>query len=281
MKRIVISTLAALLISVMLNSANHSTLPVVADEIAGGASASTEQTDRNSSCGPASAQDEPDRRSAEEKLLNSTVRIYVETWRVKSDESGYDYDSKVAHATIKDGRFLVTHNHFSRPLGGEQEVDSHTVVRVRTLQGETVIDLPLTEISITIEDEQLLVLDLGEQGASVLRSAQDAQSAEFAICKAEEILPGTTVAQIDWDGETTRVDWTTVSEVQIVDGAARIVLADGVKPGASGGGVFLSGRHVANNWTLMQVTTESGQVLGEASSAALNTAQIATPSAGA
>ena len=55
-------------------------------------------------------------RQIEEVILQSTVRVRIETWVVKSGESGYEFGYSMGHATLKDGRYLVTHNHFNVPL---------------------------------------------------------------------------------------------------------------------------------------------------------------------
>jgi len=82
------------------------------------------------------------------------------------------------------------------------------------------------------------------------------------------------VAQVDWDGATTRVDWTTVQEVNVEDGVPRLVLADDVMLGASGGGIFWQGIHIANNWLMVQHYGESGKLTDTMTKVALNAAPL-------
>ena len=63
-------------------------------------------------------------------------------------------------------------------------------------------------------------------------------SAEFYDGSSLSLAAGMEVAQVDWDGITTRVDWTTVKEVSVVDGLRWMILTDEVTIGASGGGIF-------------------------------------------
>jgi hypothetical protein len=99
--------------------------------------------------------------------------------------------------------------------------------------------------------------------------------AEFVEWESLPLQAGMEVAQIDWDETTTRVDWTTVQEVKMDDGAPMLVLEDGVMAGASGGGIFGEGTHIANNWKLRQMIDASGNVTDSVTTVALNSAQVA------
>jgi hypothetical protein len=83
------------------------------------------------------------------------------------------------------------------------------------------------------------------------------------------------VAQIDWDGATAHVEWVVIEDVVMNDGTPRLELANAVMRGASGGGVFWNGYHIANNWS--QATTydaNSGAVTRQYSVAALNSTAV-------
>ena len=95
-------------------------------------------------------------------------------------------------------------------------------------------------------------------------------SAKFDNRVATEIAVGMEVAQINWDGETTYVDWVIVKAVEQENGVQMIVLDNFVVQGASGGGVFLDGYHVGNNWFRGTETTADGQVLAQYTVAAMN-----------
>lgn len=211
----------------------------------------------------------------EQKILMSTVRIMVQTWIVEPGDKGYVIDNSIGHATIMGGQYLVTHNHFSiplsiRPQSGEPE--SYGQVFIYDFQGKLLLEAPLTDFNLVLEDEEALVFAHGEP---TLFSDLGFESAEFKDWHALPIRTGMEVAQIDWDGETTRVDWTTVQEVRIDESAPNLVLEDGAIPGASGGGIFWNGYHVANNWRIEEKLDASGTVIDSVTAVALNSTRVA------
>jgi len=207
----------------------------------------------------------------EERILASTVRLYIETWRVRPDESGYDIDSFASHATLKDGRFLVTHNHFSVPLAGENE-PYYAAVTLANSDGEALFRGPLSDFELIWEDPETLVIAHKDDS---LFEKLGFVSAEFADWSSVPLEPGMQVAQVDWDGSKTRVDWTTVQAINVDDGVPRLVLADNITLGASGGGIFWQGKHIANNWLLVQELGASGELIRATTKVALNSAPVA------
>jgi hypothetical protein len=212
-------------------------------------------------------------RELEQRILAATVRIELQGWSVASDESGYNVDYTVGHATVRDGRYLITHNHFRiplsiRPQDGESEV--YTTVTLSNSSGETFFKGPISDFELAWEDPETLVFSYKDE-----ELFQDAGivSAEFSDWSSIPLKAGMEVAQVDWDGATTRVDWTMVQEVDVEDGVPRLVLADGVTLGASGGGIFWHGIHIANNWLLVQHYGESG-TLTETTKVALNSTPV-------
>lgn len=214
------------------------------------------------------------RRQAEERILKSTVRIYIETWVVRPDDSGYDIDATASHATLKDGRFLVTHNHFSAPWASQEEdpQPGYATVTLANSEGKALYKGALSDFEVVWEDPETLVIahkdvDLFETLGFI--------SADFEDWTSAPLEPDAEVAQVDWDGTTTRVDWTTVEEIAVDDGVPRLVLADGITLGASGGGIFWQGKHIANNWLLVQGLNASGELIDANTKGALNSAPIA------
>jgi hypothetical protein len=212
-------------------------------------------------------------RELEQRILAATVRIELQGWSVASDESGYNVDYTVGHATVRDGRYLITHNHFRiplsiRPQDGESEV--YTTVTLSDSSGETFFKGPISDFELAWEDPETLVFSYKDE-----ELFQDAGivSAEFSDWSSIPLKAGMEVAQVDWDGATTRVDWTMVQEVDVEDGVPRLVLADGVTLGASGGGIFWHGIHIANNWLLVQHYGGSG-TLTETTKVALNSTPV-------
>jgi hypothetical protein len=79
------------------------------------------------------------------------------------------------------------------------------------------------------------------------------------------------VAQVDWDGVTAHVEWVRVTAVYATGDTPQMELDNFVEQGASGGGVFYEGVHVANTWLRQtERTADSGEVLRQYSIAALN-----------
>ena len=95
-------------------------------------------------------------------------------------------------------------------------------------------------------------------------------SARFDRWQDLDLQPGTTVAQVDLNGSVTRVDWVVVEEIITTSGVPRLVLSDGVAKGGSGGGVFLNGIHIANNWQSVEHINGAGEIVAVTSVAPLN-----------
>ncbi|MFN2221623.1 MAG: hypothetical protein ACK2UH_03665 [Candidatus Promineifilaceae bacterium] len=213
-------------------------------------------------------------RELEQRILAATVRIELQGWTVADDESGYDIDYTVGHATVRDGRYLITHNHFRIPLSirlqeGTSEV--YTMVTLSDSSGQTLFKGPISDFEIAWEDPETLVFAYKDE-----ELFQDANivSAEVSDWSSIPLKVGMEVAQVDWDGATTRVDWTTVQEVDVEDGVPRLVLADGVTLGASGGGIFWQGIHIANNWLSVQYYGNSGTLTDTTTKVALNSTPV-------
>ncbi len=210
------------------------------------------------------------RAAIEEQILQSTIRIQIESWTVRDGEAGYDFDVLYSHATVKDGRYLVTHNHFTMPLQGQtgqDEPDTYRSVTLSDVAGQTLFQGPFSEFVVVWEDAETLVIG-HEDGA--LFSQLGLVSAEFGNGTAVPLRPGMEVAQVDWDGTTTWVEWQTIEEVTDENGVPVLMLDGDIMVGASGGGVFWHGLHVANNWTVRQVVDGADVVVDSATKVALN-----------
>ena len=229
---------------------------------------------------PSCASPVPDKadecKKRERQILASTVRL---EWHFKIKNDGGEYtflDGSTGFATIKAGRYLVTHNHIGVLLSGLKKGEL-TTVSVFTANGQPIwIDGPLEAITITVEEPETLVLDFGGYSGQGLFGSRGLPSAEFKAWESLSLQPGLEVAQINWDGVTPHVDWVTIDEIITAGNSPKLELANSVAPGTSGGGVFWNGYHIAN--TLAQVTAygqNSGVVLREYSVAALNSSQVA------
>jgi hypothetical protein len=212
----------------------------------------------------------------EAQILASTVRLEWHVWMEKNDGSEYTpVDGSAGHATIKEGRYLVTHNHLAISLS-EPESGMLTTVSVFAADGKPLwLDAPVELVAIAAEDAETLVLDFGNYGSEGLFAALGLSSAEFRSWDSLPLHSGQAVAQINWDGETTDVDWVKIQTVITDHGTPRLELASFVMPGASGGGIFWNGYHIANTWTRNSVrNVHNGTVLRRYSVAALNPSRV-------
>lgn len=210
----------------------------------------------------------------EQQILSATVRFVVESWMIRPDEKGYNVDRTMGHGTVMAGRYLVTHNHFDVPLSllnrpGDQ--DSSSALFLYDSQGELLHRGPFADFRLAYRDTETLVF-VHEEADFFTRLG--VSSASFSTWTRLALEPGTEVAQVDWDSVVARVDWVNIEEAYLQDGTPRLVLDDGVLPGASGGGIFYEGVHIANNWRFSEQIDGSGSIVDVVTEAALNSAAL-------
>lgn len=230
------------------------------------------------------AQPEPDQVEAcqalERQILAETARLEWHFWLEQDDGTTLIYTGgTTGYGTIKDGRYLVTHNHPGKSISHLQDDEQVTLSVFTTLDDPLLVELPLDEISIAVEEEETLVLDFGTRNGEGRLSQLGLASAEFKDWESLSLQPATEVAQIDWDGTRAFVEWVPVEAVITGPGTPRLRLANYVKPGASGGGVFWNGYHIANTWSrVITYDKETMIVLRRYSLAALNSSRVTTTS---
>lgn len=224
----------------------------------------------------------------EQQILDSTLRIEMQAWLEVAGGSGEPGTRSFAkatgngHATIRDGRYLVTHNHFGIPLPALESGEAFVfgTVTIYTAVGEEVaLDLNENPFAVIAIDQETLVFDFGTVDGQGAFAAVGLPSATFKCWEELTLRPGLEVAQVDWDGSKTFVKWVTIEEVITDDGPAKLILSGGLAPGASGGGVFFRGQHIANNWQLVEFINENGQVFNQVNTAALNSPLVTALSA--
>ena len=209
----------------------------------------------------------------EEKILAATVRIEIHRWLGEEGVRGEYIDGSMGHATVIDGRYLVTHNHFSIPLESIEGTSGDELrISVYKANGELLLDsMRPSAFTIAAQDQETVVLDFGEYVDEGLFDMLDIPSAEFQSWESLSLRPGTEVAQINWDNQTAFVQWVNIRTLETVEGTPCIELDNSVIKGASGGGIFWNGLHVGNNWTTTTVkAANDGSVLDAFSTAALN-----------
>jgi hypothetical protein len=207
-------------------------------------------------------------RQMEADILAVTARLELKI-SAPDGQGGYTLeDSSVGHGTIIEGRYLLTHNHFGLSLEDAQDSRRRTVTLYRP-DGEAIItDAPFSSFEVVSAGPETLLFDFGDFGGVGLFAALGLPSAQVESGAA--LQSGMEVAQVDWDGRTAHVDWVRVRAVTDVEGSRTLVLDNFVERGASGGGVFYEGDHVANNWNRQTELTAGGEVLDQYTLAAVN-----------
>jgi hypothetical protein len=207
----------------------------------------------------------------EQQILDSVVRLEI---YYENIDSGSGLGKKLSHGTIKDGRYLVIHNHFQVSFSqsaGKSEDDALTFAMYKTSGEILMLHTGSLPFSMVVEEEETLVLDFGTRSnGQGYFEWLGMTSASFMGWQDVPLQPGDEVAQIDHDGKHSFITWTRVDEVITNDGVPRITMQNDLIGGASGGGVFWNGFHIANNWGIIEHTDEDGRVYLRTSVAALN-----------
>jgi hypothetical protein len=168
------------------------------------------------------------------------------------------------HGTIQDGRYLVTHNHYSIPLEALKNglAFAYGAVSFYTSSGEK-LAIDISQNSFTVQEggQETLVFDFGMVNGQGVLAASGLPSAQFTNWSNLALQPGMEVAQVDWDGFMSRIDWVEIKEIITGDGPPRLVLSGGLTPGASGGGVYWNGYHIANNWKYIEAIDGKGNTV--------------------
>jgi hypothetical protein len=186
----------------------------------------------------------------EQAILASTVRIIFQGWIEVENGNGVErINGSTSHATVIDGRYLLTHNHFGVPLSRVQLFNRYAArgfdgVSVLRLDGSVVLEAgSLDAFTVVSEVGETVLLDFGEG----FFARAGVPSAVRARANDVELYPGAEVALIDWDKAETWVVWGRVELVQEEDGLPVARVDHFIEKGSSGGGVFLNGVHIGNN----------------------------------
>lgn len=188
----------------------------------------------------------------EQMILSTTLRIEIKTWIIYVEDQGYSSLSSNGYGTVMDGRYLLTHNHFQLPLLELLADDFNgqfAKITLYTANGSLLWQGPLTTAGVAFADSETLLLEFMARDGQGLFESLGIPSADFTADITQQITIGTTVAQVNWDNEQAYIQWTKVKDVFIEAGAPVLQLTDCIIGGSSGGGVFLNGEHIANNWS--------------------------------
>lgn len=190
-------------------------------------------------------------RQIEVRILESTVRIEMRGWHLTGGHRLPLINGGKSHATIVTGYYLVTHNHFMFPLTepAAEDGEGYTGISLRRMDGSLILEnAPLSSINIIHKEGQTMVLEIVDQNGDNLLEGLGLPTAQIVDWKRVTWEEGMELAQIDWDGENTHIDWVLVEAV-IMEGAdPYLQVNDYALKGSSGGGVFLDGLHLGNVW---------------------------------
>jgi hypothetical protein len=216
---------------------------------------------------------EPSCDMLERRILASVVRY--EIYGPSMDGSGRQAEG-LGHGMVKDGRYLVVHNHFGVDLSSFDSGSPDAVITMYNGIGDLFMWKDSPHFTVVAEETEALVLDFGQSdGGDGFFETLGIPSAYFESWEEAAPHSGQIVAQVIWDGRHSDVAWTSIKDVILDDGTPRLILANTLLPGASGGGVLLDGSHIAVNWERGKHLDEVGAVIEEFSTAALNSSVLA------
>lgn len=236
-----------------------------------GAGPAVNADQRSTSCVTPDAASAERCKDMEASILDVTLRLELAVKNLGDKGSGKPITVIIAHATVVGGRFLVTHNHFA--ISPDEHNDSQllTLSAYHADGTPAVHQAPAHTFRVFSAGEQTLVFDFGQYGGQGAFDYMRMASAQMGTWQGLGLRPGMEVAQVDWDGQTTHVDWVRVSGIELDTGIPALQLENYVAPGASGGGVFYAGHHIGNNWfrrVYRQAST--AEIVGKRTVAALN-----------
>ena len=240
--------------------------PIVSDEIM-----------IESACGPGS-ENVDSCREIEQSILSSTLRIEIKTWIIYVEGEGYASLFSNGHGTVMGGRYLLTHNHFKLPLLELLADDFNgelATITLYTAGGNVLWKGALATAGVVHDDSETLLLEFLDREGRGLFESLGIPSANFIAERDVLLATGMQVAQVNWDQDLAYVQWTKVKAVNNDADSPAVDLAECLIPGSSGGGVFLNGAHIANNWSRSTGCIEGSDDDGLLySTAALNSAEL-------
>lgn len=146
----------------------------------------------------------------------------------------------------------MTHNHFRLELQELLADDFNgalATITLYTADGNLLWRGSLTTALVVYDDSETLLIEFLDKDGHGLFDYLGVPSADFVTAGKQQISPGAKVAQVNWDNDQAFVQWTEVEAALTNDGTPVVELTGCLVPGSSGGGVFLKGEHIANNWS--------------------------------
>ncbi len=216
----------------------------------------------------------------EQMIMDSSVRIMMYTTLMEIDGVCCRSINANGYATVKDGRYLVTHNHYNETVFSllqQGDPQGQVYVNVINTKGEVILTVPAQTVAVHLVEGETSVLDFGEKDGVGVLATLGLKSAEYKAQPSLPIQPGMEVAQIDWDGSVPHINWTSIEDIITDSGTPNVKISSCIKKGASGGGLFWRGYHIGNNWSRSpQCNVETAPSSAHHSFAALNSAFVAS-----
>lgn len=204
-----------------------------------------------------------------QQILDSTVRVmFLNSGPVA-----------IGHGTVVGGRYVITHNHYKYPLtDATGEANHATKISLARANDEFIMrNAPLSNFTVVAAAPGMLLLDFRTIGGEGFFDHLGIPSAPVASWNSFAIQPGGEVAQANWDGKTTFVEWVRVSSIRDAGSTPALEIENFIELGASGGGVFYGGYHIGNNWLQgMIYHTDTQEMARRYSVATTNDANVLT-----
>jgi hypothetical protein len=220
-------------------------------------------------------------QAMEDEILASTVRLLIYTPIMHVKGEGYRIVNSMGHATVMSGRYLVTHNHYDETILSmllEGDPENLITVNIYNSNGEIISQVPGQMLKVLLVEHETVVYDLGENDSVGYLTTLGFPSAKMMALPSVALKAGMEVAQIDWDGNSTHIDWVKIDATNTKADTPIINVSNCILKGASGGGVYWQGQHIGNNWSRTD-KCDSGVASGEeiVSTVALNLQTTITP----
>ena len=220
-------------------------------------------------------------QAMEDEILASTVRLLMFTPIMHVEGEGYRIVNSMGHATVMNGRYLVTHNHYDETILSmllQEDPDNLITVNIYNSNGEIISQVPGQMLKVLRVEHETVVYDLGEKDGIGYLTTLGIPSAKMLSLPSVSLEAGMEVAQINWDGSSTHVDWVRIDATNTQADTPIVNVSNCILKGASGGGVFWQGQHIGNNWSRTD-KCDSGLDIGDeiVSTVALNSQTVIAP----
>ena len=217
----------------------------------------------------------------EAAILSATVRMHIiSTAKIPTEALEAETATGLSgngHGTVLDGRYVVTHNHFSAlPLTAlAGDIADLIIITLYDANGRVLLYARGDYVSVVQVDGETVVLDFGVTGEGIGRlAAAGSQSATLHPDAERHDWTGHYVAQVDWDGTRSHVNWAVVEGHDERNGTPIVVLDSPIRLGASGGGIFIDGQHIANNMSRLELCSVDDVCHAVGSTGALNSQML-------